>query len=134
MGTVSQTTHYSFTDFTPFTGISYYRLKQADIDGRFKYSVTVIARLDGKLKKAVSISPNPVSDKINIRISSDVSTNAGIRIFDALGQVIYRQNERLVNGDNVFTLNNIQYFSKGIYTVQVVIDNEILSTKLYKLQ
>jgi len=128
-GTTSQITHYSFTDLAPFTATNYYRLKQVDIDGRYKYSVILRIKLDSKLKKAVNISPNPVSDKINIRISSDAATNGGIRIINASGQTIYQQSESLVNGENLFTIKSLQNLPNGIYTVQVEIDGDIFSTK-----
>ncbi len=129
IGTTSQTTHYNFTDFAPFTATNYYRLKQVDIDGRYKYSAILAIKLNSKLKKGVNISPNPVSNKINISISSDVATNGDIRIINALGQIIYYQNEKLVKGVNVITINSLFHLSKGIYTLQVVMDNEIFSTK-----
>ncbi len=130
IGTTSQTTHYSFTDFSPFTATNYYRLKQVDIDDRYKYSAILAIKLDSKLKKGVNISPNPVTDNINIRISSDATTNGGIRIINASGQTIYQQSERLVKGENLFMINKLQNLAKGIYTVQVVIDGDIFSTRL----
>ncbi len=129
IGTTSQTTQYSFTDFAPFAATNYYRLKQVDIDGRYKYTAILTIKMDSKLKKGVNVYPNPVLDKINIRISSDAATNGGIRIINTSGQLLYQQNERLVKGENLFTINTLQNLSKGIYTVQVVIDGGILSTK-----
>ncbi len=128
-GTTSQTNSYSFTDHAPLAMINYYRLKQVDIDNRYKYSVVVTIKLDGKLKKSINIFPNPVSDKINFRISSDISANGFINITDALGQSIYRRNESFVRGDNVFALNSLKNLPKGVYTLQVVFDKEILFTK-----
>ena len=128
-GTTSQTTHYNFTDVTPVTRINYYRLKQVDIDGRYKYSAILTTKLNSKLEKGVNISPNPVSNKINISISSDVATNGDIRIINALGQIIYYQNEKLVKGVNVITITSLFHLPKGIYTLQVVMDNETFSTK-----
>jgi len=109
--------------------INYYRLKQVDIDNRHKYSAVVTIKLEGKLKKSINIFPNPVSDKINFRISSDISANGFINITDALGQSIYRRNESFVRGDNVFALNSLKNLPKGVYTLQVVFDKEILFTK-----
>ncbi len=128
-GTTSQTNSYSFTDHAPLAMINYYRLKQVDIDNRYKYSAVVTIKLDGKLKKSINIFPNPVSDKINFRISSDISANGFINITDALGQSIYRRNESFVRGDNVFALNSLKNLPKGVYTLQVVFDKEILFTK-----
>jgi Secretion system C-terminal sorting domain len=134
IGTTSQTTHYSFTDFAPFITTNYYRLKQMDIDGRYKYSAILAIRFDKKLKKNVTISPNPVSDKINIRISSDAATNGGIRVINASGQTIYQQSERLVIGENLFTINSLQNLSKGICTVQVLIDDDIFAIKFISIK
>jgi len=128
-GTTSQTNSYSFTDHAPLAMINYYRLKQVDIDNRYKYSAVVTIKLEGKLKKSINIFPNPVSDKINFRISSDISANGFINITDALGQSIYRRNESFVRGDNVFALNSLKNLPKGVYTLQVVFDKEILFTK-----
>ncbi len=128
-GTTSQTVHYSFTDPAPLSMINYYRLKQVDIDNRYKYSAVVTIKLDGKLEKSINIFPNPVSDKINFRISSDISAKGFINITDALGQSIYRRNESFVRGDNVFALNSLKNLPKGVYTLQVVFDKEILFTK-----
>ena len=36
-GNSSRPLHYSFTDFNPLTGVSYYRLKQTDYDGKYEY-------------------------------------------------------------------------------------------------
>lgn len=128
IGTTSQTTHYNFTDLTP-SATNYYRLKQVDIDGRYEYSTILTIKLNSELKKGVNIFPNPVSNKINISISSDLATNADIKIIDALGQLIYYQKEKLAKGVNVITINSLFNLSKGIYTLQVVMDNEIFSTK-----
>jgi hypothetical protein len=134
IGTTSLTTDYNFTDLAPFTTTNYYRLKQVDIDGRYKYSSILTIKSDSKLKKNISISPNPVSDKINIRISSDAATNGGIRIINAAGQVIYQQNERVIKGENLFIINRLQNLPKGFYTVQAIIDGDILSAKFISIK
>jgi len=36
-GTTSEKRHYSYNDYSPREGISYYRLKQTDFDGQFEY-------------------------------------------------------------------------------------------------
>ena len=130
IGTTSQTNHYNFTDFGPFTETNYYRLKQVDVDGRAKYTAVLTFKLNNKLKKSINISPNPVTDLINIRVSSDAATNGVIRIINDFGQTIYQQSQRLVKGENLFTINSLQNLSKGIYTVKIVIDGDIFSTRL----
>ena len=133
IGTTSQTNHYNFTDIGPFTETNYYRLKQVDVDSRAKYSAVLTFKLNNKLKKSINISSNPVTDLINIRVSSDAATNGIIRIVNDLGQTIYQQSQRLVKGENLFTINGLQNLSRGIYSAKVVIDGDIFSTRfIYK--
>jgi hypothetical protein len=124
-----QHTLYYFTQ-----PLYYIRLKMTDIDGKFKYSAVVRILLNNRLKKTLNISPNPVSEIINIRINSDAATMGEIRIVDALGQILYKKNEMLVKGENVFSLNRLQNISKGVYTLQVVMDEETLSAKFISIQ
>ncbi len=49
---------YTFRDYNPHGSISYYRLKQVDIDGRFSYSV--IRSVEGLRSAAVSLKAWPV--------------------------------------------------------------------------
>lgn len=39
---------YNFVDYNPFKGTSYYRIKQTDFNGNYKYSELVAVDLDGK--------------------------------------------------------------------------------------
>ena len=127
--TTVQKNNYSFTDLSPFADINYYRLKQVDVDGKAKYSAIITSKLNNKLKNSINISPNPVVDKINIRVSSDATTNAFITILNESGQTIYNQNKSMVKGENIFTITSIPNLQRGIYFAKVVIDNNIFSTK-----
>lgn len=132
IGTTTQTAHYSFTDVVPFTSNNYYRLKQVDIDGRYKYSAIVNIRLNSNLRKMITASPNPIADKIRIQISSDLPTYGRLRIINNSGQVVYQKTENLLKGENVFVIANLDNLTKGIYTVQVITPSEIITTKLIK--
>ncbi|MBL0063778.1 MAG: hypothetical protein IPP38_01905 [Bacteroidetes bacterium] len=43
-GNTTTTQNYSFTDFHPLTGVSYYRLKQTDYDGKCAYFPASVIR------------------------------------------------------------------------------------------
>ncbi len=133
-GTTSQTVHYNFTDHSPAAVTNYYRLKQTDIDGNYKYSSVVTVKSGSKSNNTLTVSPNPVTDKININISSDAVTTGELRIITNSGQVIYRENKRLVKGENIFTITSPAGLSKGLYTVQVITGNEVLSTRLVSIK
>ena len=64
-GNSSQMLQYSWTDYSPLKGTSYYRLKQVDFDGSYSYSNTVAVSRDafGDLV----IFPNPAREQVTIQ-------------------------------------------------------------------
>jgi large repetitive protein len=124
--------NYQLTLYNYTLPLYYIRLKSVDNGGVFKYSNIVIITLNDKLKKSLNVLSNPVTDKLNVRVVSDVNANANLRLINNLGQVIYTGNERLIKGDNLLTITNINYLPAGIYTLHVLIDNEVLVTKINK--
>jgi hypothetical protein len=58
-GTSKEVHNYSFIDNSPFTGKSYYRLKQTDFDGNFSYSDPVMIDYDGPSTTFLSAYPSP---------------------------------------------------------------------------
>ncbi len=128
-GTSNQAVDYNFIDPTPYANITYYRLKQVDINGGFKYSAIVPVRMNEKLSASVTVSPNPVVDKINILVKSEISTNAMVRILNANGSQVYQADKALIKGSNVFSITTLAKLPKGMYTTQVIIDNKKISTQ-----
>lgn len=60
-GTSMSTQNYQALDEEPYTGVSYYRLKQTDMNGEFEYSAVETVTY---LKPSVSrVYPNPVTDR-----------------------------------------------------------------------
>jgi Secretion system C-terminal sorting domain len=133
-GNSSISTAYSFTDFGTIAPTNYYRLKLLSTNGSIKYSSIVNIKLNEKLKNTIAVSPNPVKDKINISINATNNTLVRIKIINALGKIIYQQEESVMKGSNILSLNTILQLAKGIYTVQVVMNNEILNKKIIVAQ
>lgn len=124
--------NYQFTLLNYNQPLYYMRLKSVDNDARFKYSGVIRIIVVGKTVKTVAVLPNPVTDILNVRISSDVIANAAIKLYNNLGQVIHNQNSRIVKGDNLITINQINNIAKGIYTLTVVLDTEVFTTKVFR--
>jgi hypothetical protein len=79
-GTTPLRNDYSTTDIRPFTGLSYYRLKQTDFDGAFEYSYIVSVFIDGEEKSLIKVV-NLIGQEVDINtrgmvilIFSDEST------------------------------------------------------------
>ena len=111
--------------------VFYYRLKMIDIDGSFTYSNVIMIRRDQRNVTGIIISPNPVysGGVVTLRLNADNRKNVDIRVMDMSGKIVLRQQNQLITGINSLTLNQ-QSLPAGIYTVQVIAENEILSSKL----
>ena len=79
--------HYSALDQSPFYGLSYYRLKQTDLDGQYTYSA--IRPISIVLKPEVQIYPNPMSDFVTVSVNGSSLHDATIQIFDIQGKLHY---------------------------------------------
>ncbi len=97
---------YSLIDDKPMGKITYYRIKQIDIDEHFSYSNIIEIQSDALLN-APYVYPNPASDFI---IVSNIDTDVLIEIFDALGKKVYAQE---TNAES--TEIDIKDLTRGIY-------------------
>ena len=57
---------YGFIDQSPLSGTNYYRLKFMNSDGSIFYSNIASANLSENKESAISVYPNPMTDKLNI--------------------------------------------------------------------
>jgi hypothetical protein len=64
-GSTSLINDYSWTDTRPLDGVSFYRLRQEDYDGRFSYSPIQQVRFD-KVPMGFKLYPNPAHDQIQV--------------------------------------------------------------------
>lgn len=95
---------YSETDFTPFEGISYYRLKQTDINGEFTYSKKVAVNYHfGDV--GMDIFPNPSNGDFKINLTNIENQEVLVVVKDPAGKecysrvVITQTNEELIAVD-----------------------------------
>jgi hypothetical protein len=112
--------------------VFYYRLRMVDIDGKFSYSNVIMVRRDQKNMDGMVLSPNPVfsGSVVTIRLNADTKKSVEIRVIDNSGKIVLKQQNQLNIGINSIAFNNQSHLQSGIYTVQVVGDGEILSSKL----
>lgn len=73
---------YDAIDELPYGGTSYYRLKQVDRNGAFKYSG--IAQVDFTKRSYVNVYPNPATSLVILDASEDY-LNASVKIVNMLG-------------------------------------------------
>jgi hypothetical protein len=101
--------NYRFIDKWPLTGISYYRLKVRENDGKFSYSQIKKVNLDYSL---LSVYPNPVSNKLTVR-----GQIRGITFCDLMGRItlVVQLNNNSIQ-DNLIDISRLK---KGIYFLNI---------------
>lgn len=102
---------YLFEDNPSFTGKLFYRLKENEKDGKVGYS-NVIA-VSNNAKGGISISPNPVKNVINIRLSDNSLLNTEAILLDSKASIVLKQK---ITG-NLLQINAAA-LAKGIYFVR----------------
>lgn len=81
------------------------------------------------LENSIVIGPNPVSDQLNLTLNSDITENIEVKIFDILGQLIYRETIYVDEGINT-TVLDFQLIANGTYFLNVIINGKEQSEKI----
>jgi Secretion system C-terminal sorting domain len=117
---------YNFTDDAPLS-ISYYRLRQVDVDGAETFSKIVSVSQDTKGR--ISITPNPTSDKVNINLNQKEASNQTTTVIlsDMTGRQILTQST--TSGALELDMSNL---AKGMYVLTVQSNNAIYQEKIIR--
>lgn len=112
-GTTQTTQKYVFIDRAPFSGVSYYRLKQTDFDGMFSYSKVETVMMETAFNE-VSIYPNPV--KGNSKVTFDLGTTGrvNVNVSDLSGKSLITSEHEANLGSNTIDVNTGQ-LTAGMY-------------------
>lgn len=87
-GTSQTPLFYTLTDYSPFPGTSYYRLKQTDYDGQFTYSSTRSVHSGSTDYKEVRIYPNPANDVLTVQITGNPNDSFSVTLSDFSGRQV----------------------------------------------
>ena len=117
--------NYTFTDDNPANGISYYRLKQVDIDGHFTYSIIISVKMNTSL--SVKIIGNPVHQILHLEINGTSGKALPVWITDASGK---RYKTFLANDGSKQI--NMEDLSSGMYYVVYQAEGNIFSIPFTK--
>ncbi|MEJ7610590.1 MAG: T9SS type A sorting domain-containing protein [Ferruginibacter sp.] len=88
-GTSTTPRSYSFVHTKPVNGLNYYRLRQVDIDGSFRYSIVRTVKFSNG--NSITVMPNPTTDRIYINSNSG-GIMQSIEIFTTEGKKMQQIN------------------------------------------
>ena len=133
-GQSSTVRFYTASDFNPLSEISYYRLKQVDIDGRFKISPVVLVRSPLKLVKNIYLDKNPISfnsASFQLKFFSATEETLEVEIVNNVGLRISSLTLLALEGDNLlnYPLEGLN-LQAGIYFVKLKIAGQQQVLKL----
>lgn len=117
--------NYKKTDERPYPHISYYRLKQTDFNGNYKYS-RIIPLLHSGNAVALDYTYNADADELTVFFIANDNRQKSVELIDAIGRKIYTATTQ----DAYMQINTAAY-AKGVYFLTMKTGEE---TKTFKLE
>ena len=124
--------NYSYAYSESYLEVPYYRLKQTDVNGNFKYStiITVENCLENRAELVVYPNPAIVGQAININLIASDKQEILVAVTDVLGQEYYSKIIVVEKGSTIIAIDPYKNISAGIYIIKGSIDNNIYAKKL----
>jgi len=117
---------YSAKDMFPHRGISYYRLKQTDLDGRSEYSNPVAVQNNPEYQD-ITVYPNPSDGLINIALPVHLlKGDIRVEITDICGRVMYSENIKSEDIFYKYTIDLRSMIPKGTYIISLTANNNTM--------
>ncbi|HSD62412.1 MAG TPA: YCF48-related protein, partial [Ignavibacteriaceae bacterium] len=141
-GTTTEQMSYTFIDNKVERGTYYYRLKQVDFDGTFKYSNEIEVNTSTPLVFNLEQNyPNPFNPVTSIKYSipnTGTSTFVQLKVYNSLGEevaTLVNQNQPAGNYEVKFSASgNGKGLSSGVYIYRLTAGNYIAAKKLVLLK
>ncbi|MDQ3191330.1 MAG: T9SS type A sorting domain-containing protein [Bacteroidota bacterium] len=123
---------YTIKDENPFSGLSYYRLKQTDFDEKYSYSDLVSVKFDKKESASVNVYPNPLQSgsMLNVKIAGEIDKEVLIVVVDMAGKEHFSKVVVLDSNESVIAIDPNEKLSPGVYLITGSVDNNLYNRKL----
>jgi hypothetical protein len=129
-GNSSTEKYYYESDYQPFTGTSYYRLKQTDYNGNYKYFTAVAVNFSSK--KNIRFYPNPVlsTQNLNMQVDGYKDEDVLVVLRDLQGREFYSKVVVTQENTQLFAIDATQQIPPGTYLVVASSNGNIYSQKI----
>jgi Secretion system C-terminal sorting domain len=133
-GNSTSVINYSLIDNDPYEGVSYYRLKQTDFDGKYVYSELRMVNFEKGNVFSFNVYPNPNDGgTLNLELLTNKKQGAEVLVvvYDMLGNELYSKviitNE---NGNIIRAIDPSQKLASGVYMVTATSNHKIYNKRL----
>jgi len=122
--------NYAEVDYQPYEGLSYYRLKQTDFNGQFKYFNMVPVNF--KARKNILVYPNPIGNTSNLKVKLSGFANEEVTVVlrDVQGREFMSKVFLTMEGDEIFVMEETKTLQPGTYIVTASSNDKIYNYKL----
>lgn len=129
MGTKTTETHYSHKDMNPYAGISYYRLKQTDFDGKFSYSDVVSISTDRS--NLWSVFPNPSDGNFfNVQVGlEEAGKPILVEMSNSAGQNVFSF-QSIADNEGRLSIKPLQALQPGFYVTSIMVGSNLKRLKM----
>ena len=134
---------YAVIDSSPFEGAGgapqpnpaiFYRLKQTDFDGNFKYlAIARLSSLTEEQIETISVYPNPVRGPVNLAFNN-YEGQAAIKFTDEKGNVVYSTKLTIDRKENISRIEDTEKFLPGLYYLSIKTGDEEKVSRVVKLE
>jgi hypothetical protein len=128
-GNTASLVSYQEYDNQPLSGISYYRLRQTDLNGRTSFSKTAVVLVEAGENLRVSVSPVPLEGK-QLNIRHNRSDDPGIQLFTAVGVPVSAGSYSVSAAPYQLVLTLHQPLREGVYLLKLRSRASIVTKKI----
>ncbi|MBK9284646.1 MAG: T9SS type A sorting domain-containing protein [Sphingobacteriaceae bacterium] len=121
---------YNDIDENPPLGLSYYRIKQTDDDGKSSFTNIVAVSKEQELLN-ISTGPIPSTTYLKVAYNSDNESTFQLRIINIEGRLVYEDVIQSRKGYNQAFVNT-ENFEKGLYYLNINTNGKTQTTKFLK--
>ncbi|HKC68272.1 MAG TPA: arabinofuranosidase catalytic domain-containing protein [Bacteroidia bacterium] len=122
--------NYAEVDYQPYDGTSYYRLKQTDNNGAYKYFTMVPVNF--KARKNILVYPNPITNAndLHVKVSGFENQEVTVVLRDVQGREFITKVFLTMEGNDIFVVEETKTLQPGTYIVTASTNDKIFNYKL----
>lgn len=128
-GNSNATLHYTTVDDNPYQGLSYYRLKQTDFNGKYEYSQLATVNFDAASETTIFSDPSK-NNILYVSINGIEGKEIQLSIYNSLGQHVYSTTIIQQEGPMLKDIDLSDQLKPGVYSVVLTGEKEFIQKKI----